>query len=202
MAMNFTLRLAGGRSNASSSSDTGSGLRNWRYRQSSLISSLSVSHLFSEIAALSPNPSKGGLHIAACTRLRNSPAVQQLNDWTVQMRGRINRAMEIRYADQIRHAESLGQEEAARFRINDGDLQIDVSQPKEIVWDQQHLSQIAERMVVAGDRVQDFRQVQFSVAEQDYARWHPLLRAAFQPARKELITEPTFQIRWVGDVQL
>ena len=118
------------------------------------------------------------------------------------MRGRINRGMEIRYAEQIRHADSLGQDEAARFRIDDGDLQIDVSQPKEIVWDQKHLSEIAERMVVAGDRVQDFMQVQFSVAEQDYARWHPLLRAAFQPARKELITEPTFQIRWVGDVQL
>ncbi len=50
-----------------------------------------------------------------------SNAVQQLNDWTLQMRGRINRAMEIRYADQIRHAESLGQEEAARFRIDDLD---------------------------------------------------------------------------------
>ena len=131
-----------------------------------------------------------------------SNAVQQLQDWTEQMRGRINRAMEIRYAEQMRHAQTLGQDEAARFRIDDGDLQIDVSKPKEIVWDQDLLSQIAERMVVAGDRVQDFMQVQFSVAEQDYARWHPLLRAAFQPARKELITEHTFQIRWVGDVQL
>ncbi len=28
----------------------------------------------------------------------------------------------------------LGQDEAATFRIDDGDLQIDVSQPKEIVW--------------------------------------------------------------------
>ena len=131
-----------------------------------------------------------------------SNAVQQLHDWTLQMRGRINRGMEIRYAEQIRQVESLGQDEAARFRIDDGDLQIDVSQLKEIVWDQKHLSEIAERMVVAGDRVQDFMQVHFAVAEQDYARWHPLLRAAFQPARKELITEPTFQIRWVGDVQL
>ncbi len=131
-----------------------------------------------------------------------SNAVQQLHDWTLQMRGRINRGMETRYADQIRQAATLGQEEAARFRIDDGDLQIDVSQPKEIVWDQKHLSEIAERMVVAGDRVQDFMQVQFSVTEQDYARWHPLLRAAFQPARKELVIEPTFQIRWVGDVQL
>ena len=30
----------------------------------------------------------------------------------------------------------------ARFRIDDGDLQVEVSQPKEIFWDQQHLSQI------------------------------------------------------------
>ena len=73
-----------------------------------------------------------------------SNAVLQLHDWTLQMRGRINRAMEIRYAEQIRHAESLGQDEAATFRIDDGDLQIDVSQPKEIVWDQKHLFEIAE----------------------------------------------------------
>ncbi len=105
-----------------------------------------------------------------------SRAVQQLQDWTLQMRGRINRAMEIRYADQIRQVQSLGQEEAAKFRIDDGDLQIDVSQPKEIVWDQKHLGEIAERMVVAGDRVQDFMQVHFSVAETDYARWQQTLR--------------------------
>lgn len=129
-------------------------------------------------------------------------AVQQLHEWTLQMRGRINRGMELRYADQMKEVSNLDEVDSAKFSIDDGDLQIEVSQPKEIVWDQGHLSQIAERMVVAGDRVQDFMQVKFSVSEEDYAKWHPLLRAAFQPARKELITEPTFQIRWVGEIQL
>ena len=51
-----------------------------------------------------------------------SNAVQQLHDWTLQMRGRINRAMEIRYAEQIRHAESaysstLGHLIPAFFRV-------------------------------------------------------------------------------------
>lgn len=27
-------------------------------------------------------------------------------------------------------------------------------------------------------------------------------RTAFQPARQELVTEPQFKIRWVGEVQL
>jgi hypothetical protein len=102
----------------------------------------------------------------------------------------------------MKEASNLDEVDSAKFSIDDGDLQIEVSQPKEIVWDQGHLSQVAERMVVAGDRVQDFMQVKFSVSEEDYAKWHPLLRAAFQPARKELITEPTFQIRWVGEIQL
>ncbi len=131
-----------------------------------------------------------------------SNSLDQLQDWTQQMRGRINRAMEIRYGEQIRLARSQGEEEAASLHIDDGDLQIDMAAPKEIVWDQEHLSQIADRMVAAGDRVQDFMNVHFSVDERDYARWHPLLRAAFQPARKELMTEPTFQISWAGDVQL
>ena len=121
-----------------------------------------------------------------------SNAVQQLHDWTLQMRGRINRGMEIRYADQIRHAATLGQEEAARFRIDDGDLQIDVSQPKEIVWDQQHLSQIAERMVVAGDRVQDFMQVQFSVRSRTTpAGTHCCARHFSPPARNSSPSPPS-----------
>lgn len=131
-----------------------------------------------------------------------SNAVQQLQDWTLQMRGRINRAMEIRYQEQIREVQKRGADKSSRFCIDDGDLQIDVITPKEIIWDQEHLSQIAERMVVAGDRVQDFMQIHFSVSEQDYAKWHPLLRAAFQPARHELLKEPKFQIHWVGEVQL
>ena len=55
-------------------------------------------------------------------------AVQQLHDWTLQMRRRIKRGMEIRCAEQIGHAATLGQEEAARVHIDDGDLQIGVSQ--------------------------------------------------------------------------
>lgn len=131
-----------------------------------------------------------------------SISLDQLQDWTRQMRARMNRALEIRYAEQIRQAQSLGEEEATRLHIDDGDLQIDMSAPKEIVWDQAHLSAIADRMMAAGDRVQDFMDVHFSVSEKDYARWHPLLRAAFQPARKEHLTEPTFDIYWAGDVQL
>lgn len=130
-----------------------------------------------------------------------SNAVAELHAWTLQMRARINRAMEIRYAEQLRQAAELVPD-AAHLVIHDGDLHIEVSQPKEIVWDQAQLSQIAERMVAAGDRVQDFMAVHLSVSEEDYAKWHPMLRAAFAPSRKELITEPTFQIRWVGEVQL
>ena len=131
-----------------------------------------------------------------------SNSVQQIHEWTVQMRSRINRAMEVRYAEQIRTTSNLGEDEAARFLIDDGDLQIEVSRAKQIVWDQAHLSKIAERMVASGDRVEEFMQVHFSVSEQDFARWHPMLRAAFQPARQEHVTEPSFQIRWVGDIQL
>ncbi len=82
-----------------------------------------------------------------------SNSLDQLQDWIRQMRGRINRAMEIRYDEQIRQARSQGEEEAAALHIDDGDLQIDRAAPKEIVWDQEHLSQIADRMVAAGDRV-------------------------------------------------
>lgn len=131
-----------------------------------------------------------------------SISLDQLQDWTRRMRTRLNRAMEIRYAEQIRQAQSLGEEEAVTLHIDDGDLQIDMSAPKEIVWDQAHLSAIADRMVAAGDRVQDFMNVHFSVSEKDYARWHPLLRAAFKPARKERLTDPSFDIHWAGDVQL
>ena len=96
----------------------------------------------------------------------------------------------------------MGQGEAQRLLIDDGDLQIEMSQAVEVTWDQKHLAEIADRMVAAGDRVQDFMRVELSVTEADYARWHPMLKAAFEPARQARITEPQFCIRWAGENQL
>ena len=131
-----------------------------------------------------------------------SLAVEQLQHWSEQMRQRINRAMEIRYAEHIRQADVMGQGESQRLRIDDGDLQIEMSQGVEVTWDQKHLAEIADRMVAAGDRVQDFMRVELSVTEADYARWHPMLKAAFEPARQARISEPQFRIRWAGENQL
>lgn len=131
-----------------------------------------------------------------------SYSIAEISIWAQHMRKRINMALELRYDAQIEQASNQLSGSPSQFRIDDGDLQIDVSQSKSVDWDQAILSQIAERMTAAGDRVQDFMQVEYSVAETDYAKWHPLLRAAFLPARTEFANDLSFQIRWVGEVQL
>ena len=64
-----------------------------------------MNHLQLQEAAL-PDLSESQINRLPKDQLAHfSNAVQQLHDWTLQMLGRINRAMEIRYAEQIRHAE-------------------------------------------------------------------------------------------------
>jgi hypothetical protein len=155
-----------------------------------------MNHLQLNEAAL-PDLSEGQISRLAKDELAHfSGSVEQLQRWSEQMRARINRAMEIRYAEQ------LGRSSDRSLCIDDGDLQIEMNQPTEVLWDQRHLSEIADRMVAAGDRVQDFMQIQLSVAEADYARWHPMLKAAFEPARQVRLGEPQFCIRWAGSTQL
>jgi hypothetical protein len=52
-----------------------------------------------------------------------------------------------------------------------------------VSWDQQQLAAIAQRIAAAGDRIEDYLDVEFSVSESRFNNWPTALREQFAPAR-------------------
>jgi hypothetical protein len=55
--------------------------------------------------------------------------------------------------------------------------------PKKVSWNQKQLTEIAERIVASGEKVEGYRDIKLSVAESRYTNWPPALQQQFAAAR-------------------
>jgi uncharacterized protein (UPF0128 family) len=76
----------------------------------------------------------------------------------------------------------------------DGHLEITLELPKRVSWDQKKLAEIADRITAAGDRMQDYMDIDFSVSESRYTNWPPALREQFSAARTVKAGKATFRL--------
>jgi hypothetical protein len=63
-----------------------------------------------------------------------------------------------------------------------------------VSWDQAQLAAIARRIAAAGEKVEDYLDVEFSVSESRFNHWPPALRAGFEAARTVKPGKPTFRL--------
>ena len=66
--------------------------------------------------------------------------------------------------------------------------------PKRVSWDQTQLSKIAERIVAAGERVQDYMDADLSVSESRFNNWPPALKEQFAAARTVKLGKAAFHL--------
>ena len=78
--------------------------------------------------------------------------------------------------------------------INDGALHIKFELPKKVSWDQQQLTQIAERIVASGEKVEAYIDVKLSVSETRYTNWPPALHQQFAAACTVDSGKPSFTL--------
>ncbi len=100
-----------------------------------------------------------------------------------QARERVNAALEQRYGEQGRASLMNSGRDFGVAHLSDGPLRVTYELPKRVSWDQKRLTEIAERIVAAGDRVQDYMDVDLSVSETRFNNWPPTLKEQFQAAR-------------------
>lgn len=103
--------------------------------------------------------------------------------WLKQIRAKFDAALEQRYGEQARKALMDSGRDVGTTHITDGVLHIKFELPKRVSWDQQQLSTIAERLVAAGERIQDYMDVEFTVAESKFNNWPTTLKEQFAKAR-------------------
>jgi hypothetical protein len=110
-------------------------------------------------------------------------SLAMLASWVKVSRDRMNAALEQRYGEQARAGLLESGRDFGVMHLSDGDLRVTFELPKRVSWDQKRLAEIAERIVAAGERVQDYMEADLSVSESRFNNWPPALKEQFTAAR-------------------
>jgi hypothetical protein len=128
-------------------------------------------------------------------------SLNELLTWVKQARERLNVALEQRYGEQGRHALAESGRDFGVAHVTDGPLRVTYELPKRVSWDQKRLAEMAERIVASGERVQDYMDIELSVAESRFNNWPPALKEQFAAARTVKPGKPGFRLAYVQEIQ-
>ncbi|MBI5920961.1 MAG: hypothetical protein HY847_04835 [Betaproteobacteria bacterium] len=125
--------------------------------------------------------------------------LNELATWVKQARERVNTALEQRYGEQGRATLLDSGRDFGVSHLTDGPLRITFELPKRVAWDQKRLAEIAERIVGAGERVQDYMDIDLAVSESRFNNWPPTLKEQFATARTVKPGKPSFRLAFVQE---
>ena len=120
--------------------------------------------------------------------------LEQAAEWLQQVRAKFDASLEHAYGDRLRSARSEAGHDVSIVHIHDGDVRVSVDQSARVCWDQAHLGTIARRIAAAGERVEDFIDVAYSISESRFSHWPPSLRAQFEVARTVEPGPPSYRL--------
>lgn len=125
--------------------------------------------------------------------------LEQAGDWLKQVKARLDAALEQTYGDRIRAARSDGGKDFGVVHVADGDLRLTVDVSKRVTWDQTQLATIAKRIDAAGESVEEFIDVSYSISESRFQNWPSTLRSQFEAARTVKPGKPTYRLTPAGE---
>jgi hypothetical protein len=128
-------------------------------------------------------------------------SLEVLSNWLKLSRGRLNTALEQRYGEQARALLLESGRDFGVTHLSDGDLRLTFELPKRVSWDQPQLTKIAERIVSAGERIQDYMDLDLSVSESRFTNWPPALKEQFTAARTVKPGKASYRLALVKENQ-
>ncbi|ARU21562.1 molybdopterin biosynthesis protein MoeB [Ralstonia solanacearum] len=114
--------------------------------------------------------------------------------WLKNARAKLDAALDQCYGEQARTALRDSGRDFGTTHIADGPLRIKFECPKKVTWNQKLLTEIAERIVAAGERPEAYLDVKLSVPESRYNNWPPALQQQFADARTVEPAKPSFTL--------
>jgi hypothetical protein len=121
-------------------------------------------------------------------------------DWLQHARAKFDASLEHAYGERIRTARSDAGNAFGVVHIDDGEVRLSVDQSACVVWDQTQLARIAARIAAAGEHVDTFIDVAYSIPESRFHQWPSALRAQFESARIVTPSAPSFRLTSVEEV--
>ena len=125
--------------------------------------------------------------------------LEQAGEWLKQVKARFDAALEQTYGDRIRSARSDGGKDFGVVHVVDGDARLSVDASKRVSWDQAQLAVIAKRIAAAGESVEEFIDVAYSIPESRFLNWPTTLRSQFEGARTVKPGKPTYRLAPAGE---
>lgn len=120
--------------------------------------------------------------------------LEQAAECLQQVRAKFDAALDHAYGERLRSARSEAGHDIRIVHIHDGDVRVSVDQSARVCWDQAHLGTIARRIANAGERVEDFIDIAYSISESRFNHWPPSLRAQFEVARTVEPGTPSYRL--------
>ncbi|GAA0573955.1 hypothetical protein MOJ79_10785 [Calidifontimicrobium sp. SYSU G02091] len=115
------------------------------------------------------------------------------------LRAKLDAAKLQRYGEQARAALRASGRDFGTAHIRDGALHIKYELPKRVTWNQIILKEMAERIVAAGDKVEDYIDIKLSVSETRYSNWPQALQQQFAAARTVEEGKPVITLTLDGE---
>ncbi len=126
-------------------------------------------------------------------------ALVELMAWIRQAREHVNAALDQRYGNQGRAALNKSGKDFGVCHLTDGPLRITVDVPKKVIWDQGQLAEIAQRIDSAGDKVNDYIDIDYSVPESRFNAWPSTLKETFAKARTVKPGKTAYRLAFVQE---
>lgn len=127
--------------------------------------------------------------------------LDELIAWTKKAKTKLDTALEQRFGEQARQSLLESGRDFGTTHFDAGPLRVTFDLPKRVSWDQKKLADIAERVVAAGERVQDYMDVELSVSESAFNNWPPALKDQFAPARTVKPGKPAYRLTISKEIQ-
>lgn len=106
----------------------------------------------------------------------------------------LDRALELKYADQAQALRLAAGKDTGVVHFDDGRVRISADLPKRVDWDQRVLAVIVDRMIEAGDDPTEYVEIGYRVSETKFNAWPEGIKRAFVPARTLKTGKPSFRL--------
>lgn len=125
--------------------------------------------------------------------------LDQAGEWLKQVRARFDTALEQTYGDRIRTARAEAGKDFGVVHVVDTHVRLSVDVSKRVSWDQTQLAVVAKRIAAAGEPVEEFIDVAYSISESRFLNWPSTLRTQFESARAVKPGKPTYRLSAAGE---
>lgn len=154
---------------------------------------------FGEVLDLLNLSSSEVARLSSEKKLKIDQRLNGIADNLKALRAKFDEALAISYEEKAREALHRSGRDFGTAHVQADGLRVKYDLPKKVTWDQEKLEKIAKHIAESGEKISDFIDVKYSVAESRYTNWPEMLKSQFSEARTVKPGKPSYTISLDGE---